>query len=281
MPARETPRKEAPKKSQSGGWLRDYLRQSSRPLPSLTLVLPLLLLYEGGVVLLGAQAVRNGADVWLRQLLDLSGFGQYFLLPALTIGLLVAWHHLTGDRWRVSAAVVYVMFAECAVLGLLLVGAGRVQGAVAQAIAEGHLAAEAPRAATIALADGAPAVGRLVGFMGAGVYEEMLFRLMLLPPIAACVWRLGAGRGPDRGGGRADEPGFLRRALPGTARRNVRRLQLRVSFSGRRVFRDAVRVSRIRNRRRHARTVRRLRQFRLTPCPRCGGEADSEPQPRC
>lgn len=193
MPARETPRKEALKKSQSGGWLRDYLRQSSRQLPSLTLVLPLLLLYEGGVVLLGAQAVRNGADVWLRQLLDLSGFGQYFLLPALTIGLLVAWHHLTGDRWRVSAAVVYLMFAECAVLGLLLVGAGRVQGAVAQAIAEGRLAAEAPRAATIALADGAPAVGRLVGFMGAGVYEEMLFRLMLLPPTAACVWRLGAG----------------------------------------------------------------------------------------
>jgi hypothetical protein len=195
MAQREPSGPESPRKTRTSGPLRAYLRQSSRPLPSLAFVLPLLVIYEAGILLLGPQAVRNGADVWLRGLLDWSGFGQYFLLPVLTIGLLLAWHHVTRDRWRVSAAVVYVMFAECAVLGIALVGIGRVQAAVAQALVAPHVASEVQRAALALPPGAAPAVGRMVGYLGAGVYEEMLFRLLLLPPIAACAWRLGAQRG--------------------------------------------------------------------------------------
>lgn len=175
--------------------MRAYLRQSSRPLPSLAFILPLLVIYEAGVIMLGPQAVRNGADVWLRHLLDMSGFGQYFLLPALTVGLLLGWHHITHDRWRVSAAVVYVMFAECAVMGLALVGVGRVQAMVAHALTDTPAVNEAQRATLAISAHAAPIVGRIVGYMGAGVYEEMLFRLLLLPPVAAIAWRLGAQRG--------------------------------------------------------------------------------------
>ena len=40
--------------------LERYLRESRRPLASLAFVVPLLVLYEGGVVILGEQAVRNG-----------------------------------------------------------------------------------------------------------------------------------------------------------------------------------------------------------------------------
>jgi hypothetical protein len=195
MPSTEAPRKESPRKSKSSGPLRRYLRESGRPLVSLAFVLPLLLLYEGGVLVLGPQAIRNGADVWLRQFLDWSGFGQYFLLPILTIGLLLAWHHLTRDRWHVSAAVVYVMFAECAVLALVLVGLGRTQAWLAQTFVHPTLPDEVGRAALALPMGAAPIVGRLVGYMGAGVYEEMLFRLMLLPPVSACAWKLGAARG--------------------------------------------------------------------------------------
>ncbi len=114
-----------------------YWRQSRRPLVSLAFVVPLLVLYEGGVLVLGAQAVRNGADVWLRQFLDALGFSQYFLLPALTVGLLLAWHHVAHERWQVSAGVLYVMFAECAVLGLALVFLARIEGLVAASIVGG------------------------------------------------------------------------------------------------------------------------------------------------
>ena len=174
----------------------EYWRQSRRPLAALAFVLPLLALYEGGLVLLGAQAVRNGADVWLRQVLDLLGFGQYFLLPALTIGLLVAWHHLTQERWQLSATVVYVMFAECAVLGLALVGVGRLQGMLVQETLGGwHSPDLAPAVMSGVAAASGPLIGRVLGFVGAGVYEETLFRMLLLPPVAVAAARLGARRG--------------------------------------------------------------------------------------
>src|SRR3712207_2961655 len=76
-----------------------YWWASRRPLSSLVFVLPLLVVYELGVLALGPSAIRNGADVWLRQLLDLVGLPHYFLLPALTVGLLLVWQHLNRDPW--------------------------------------------------------------------------------------------------------------------------------------------------------------------------------------
>ena len=168
-----------------------YWRQSRRPLASLAFVVPLLLLYEGGVLVLGPQAVRNGADVWLRQFFEAIGFSQYFLLPAVTIGLLLAWHHVTRDRWRLSAGVLYVMFAECAVLGLVLLALARVEGLIAH---QALNVADDP--ATLAMpwmtAGRAAFLGRMLAFVGAGIYEEMLFRLVLFPPVAVIARTLGA-----------------------------------------------------------------------------------------
>ena len=191
MPAKQSSTPVACQRSVVGYW-----RQSRRPLTALAFVLPLLVLYEAGVVLLGRQAVRNGADVWLRQVLDLFGFGQYFLLPALTVGLLLAWHHITHERWQLTSSVLAVMFAECAVLGVVLLGLGRLQGMIVQ----GTL--DLPRAVDDVsmtmpwvMASRAALAGRVLGFVGAGVYEEMLFRLLLLPPVSVCAERLGARRG--------------------------------------------------------------------------------------
>ena len=86
-----------------------YLHESSRPLASLFFVAPLLVAYEGGVVVLGGSAIRNGVDVWLRSGLDQIGFGQYFLLPMLTCGILLAWHHVRKEAWRVEWGVCYGM----------------------------------------------------------------------------------------------------------------------------------------------------------------------------
>jgi hypothetical protein len=174
--------KSTPAAGASGGAASRYWRQSRRPLASLAFVVPLLFLYEGGVVLLGAQAVRNGADVWLRQFLDLIGFTQYFLLPTLTVGLLLAWHHLARDRWQLSAGVLYVMFAECAVLGLVLLCLARVEGLIADA-ALGGGDAEQGLAMSLSLGGRGAFLGRMLGYLGAGVYEEMLFRLLLFPPV--------------------------------------------------------------------------------------------------
>jgi len=154
-----------------------YWSISRRPLTSLVFALPLVLAYEGGVLLLGRGSPRNGADVWLRTLLDHLGFGQYFLLPVLTVLGLLAWHHVEHDRWRFSPAVLVGMAGESVLWAAVLLGIARLQDRfwpLAAGAAEGVLA-------------------RLVAFCGAGLYEEVLFRLLLLPAVAWCAARLGAG----------------------------------------------------------------------------------------
>ena len=96
-----------------------YWRESTKPLASLVFVAPLLLAYEIGVLWLGGDAVRNGADQWLRQLLQLGGLGR-LLLPLLTCGILLAWHHLRHERWRLEPFVCSGMCLESIALGLLL-----------------------------------------------------------------------------------------------------------------------------------------------------------------
>ncbi|HZZ28640.1 MAG TPA: CPBP family intramembrane glutamic endopeptidase [Pirellulales bacterium] len=159
----------------------DYWQQSRRPLTSLAFVTPLLLIYELGVAWLGPQAMRNGADVWLRQLLDLLGFSQYFLLPLLTLSLLAGWHHVTRQSWHVSSSVLYAKLAECALLAIALVVVARIQANL-----QAFVTREAPPAMLHASLGTslASAFRRFVSFLGAGIYEELLFRLMMMPLLA-------------------------------------------------------------------------------------------------
>lgn len=163
--------------AQQGG-ADGYWSLSRTPLTSLVFALPLVLAYEGGVLVLGRGTPRNGADVWLRQLLDSIGLGPYFLLPALTIVGLLAWHHVEHDRWRFSPGVLAAMLVECLLWAAALMGVARLQERfwplAAGAAGEGVFA-------------------RLIGFCGAGLYEEVLFRLLLLPFLAWAFARLGAG----------------------------------------------------------------------------------------
>lgn len=157
-----------------------YWTLSSTPLASLAFTLPLVLAYEGGVLLLGRGSPRNGADVWLRQALDGLGFGQYFLLPVLTVVGLLAWHHVRHDPWKFKPAVLVGMCVECVILALLLVGLARLQS----------------RSWPLDFEAGAAALGnRFVGYCGAGLYEEVLFRLLMLPAVALVCERLGATAG--------------------------------------------------------------------------------------
>jgi hypothetical protein len=161
-----------------------YFALSRTPLTSLVFALPLVLAYEGGVLLLGRGSPRNGADVWLRQLLDAVGFGSYFLLPALTVLGLLAWHHMEHDRWRFSPGVLLGMAVESGLWAVVLVGLARMQERLW------------PLVVTAAVPDAWNGVfARVVGYCGAGLYEEVLFRLLLLPAVAWLLRRLGAGPG--------------------------------------------------------------------------------------
>ncbi len=154
-----------------------YWEATARPLMSLVFVLPMLGIYEAGVLLLGPVAIRNGVDVWLRQFLELMGLGQYFLLPVLTISVLLAWHHLRHYPWQVYPRLLPLMLIESVVLGVLLLGLAHVQAAV--------MKLQIVTASTGADVD--MTTRQVVAYFGAGIYEELLFRLMLIPALIAFI----------------------------------------------------------------------------------------------
>jgi hypothetical protein len=162
--------------AQSGYW-----EESARPLAGLVFVAPLLLTYEAGVLWLGPDAIRNAADVWLRSLLDGLGFTQYFLLPGITCGLLLAWHYLARQPWRLNGSVLYGMAFESLAFGFLLVLVAGWQG---------RLFASLLPACAADVAEGEPSLAAVViAYLGAGIYEEVLFRLLLLSTAAGvCRW---------------------------------------------------------------------------------------------
>ncbi len=147
---------------------QDYWSQSRRPLASLLFAAPLLVIYETGVICLGSNAPRNGADAWLRQALDLLGFNVYFLLPVLTVGILLGWHHVLRQPWHVSRIVLYGMACECLGLAAALWLFWSLYRFLLQAVAH-----------TVGLSI-AGFLGTISCYLGAGIYEELLFRLILL-----------------------------------------------------------------------------------------------------
>ncbi len=161
-------------------WAGNYWAQSRRPLASLLFILPFLAVYELGVLSLGPTAVRNGVDVWLRQLLDWTGFGQYFLLPLLSVGILLVWQYTSRQPWRVSRGVLCGMAVESLLLAICLRGILHMQDVLTQTFSPEVVAAAAS-------GNLSSIFGNLVMFLGAGIYEELLFRLIFL---TATIWAL-------------------------------------------------------------------------------------------
>jgi membrane protease YdiL (CAAX protease family) len=146
-----------------------YWVESRRPLASLVFIAPLLIVYEIGVLLLGVQ---NGADVFMRRLLDGLGFGQHFLLPVLTTCILLGWHYLAREPWQLSGGILSGMAVESFLLGIVLRVVLLVQNTLV----------------TLSIGE---RLKDTVGFLGAGIYEELLFRLILLSLVAVALRRMG------------------------------------------------------------------------------------------
>jgi hypothetical protein len=154
---------------------RSYWHLSRAPRYSLLLALPLVLAYEGLAVALTdpeGRAIRNAADVVLKQLfIGLVGPEGPVLLWAclLGVGIWLAARDARrqGDRLRIS--VFAAMMAEAALLAVVV---GAVVGALTATLLR-----------PLALAVPATALDwptRLLVSLGAGLYEELLFRVLLV-----------------------------------------------------------------------------------------------------
>lgn len=165
-----------------------YWELSRRPLTSLVFVSPILLAYELGVLTLGPGALRNAADVWSRQFLNSLGFGQYFLLPVLVCGVLLGWHHVRRDPWSVRPRVLGIMWLEALALGLVLLAVAQLLGRVLSPLDDMH------ELRLLAGTNSRSTWSKLIGYLGAGFYEELLFRLVLLSLLMSCAKQAGLNR---------------------------------------------------------------------------------------
>ena len=157
----------------------DYLRWSQTPAAGLLFLLPWLGLYELAI-LTGSDPLelRNPAEPWLQVALRQAGGHYPWLLPVVVAGSLLIWHGVVryrqGPAVRVDSrgTLLAGMLSESAFLAALLVFAGQFVHAVAS---EGIVMslAETPRG------PGAWAAACL----GAGIYEEVLFRLWAIPAV--------------------------------------------------------------------------------------------------
>jgi hypothetical protein len=146
----------------------------------LILVAPLLIVYEMSCLILGegsSGSFRTGADSWLRSGLMNLGWSSPWILPLSMVIILVGWQLVRGQRWSVPISTLGAMILESLVLAVALVGVSRLID-----LAGGYL--DSP-IATMALNEpgGPAAFPTFVGFLGAGIYEEFLFRLILVPAI--------------------------------------------------------------------------------------------------
>ena len=181
-----------------------YWQASRAPRYSLLFALPLLVFYQTLAVLLahGPRPVRNGADVILQGLFTaVAGtWGPLlFMVCLIGAGLWLVGRDLHAHGSRLRAAVFAGMVGESVLLALLF---GLVVGSVTSGVL-GSL-----QALTLSVARDLDWWTRLMVSLGAGIYEELLFRVLIVGVLAWLARRV-LGWGPVAAGVFATVTGAL------------------------------------------------------------------------
>ncbi len=152
---------------------RNYWNQSRSPLYSFIFTLPLFLIYELGILLVSSEDVpnlRNGADVLMRQvlgtfgILGVYGFGIIFMLGFIVVFL------LQKQNWAITnirSKYLLIMFGESLIWGAGLFLILRNSQAL------------------LMFSNGKTLIQQLILAVGAGIYEEFVFRALLITGLAA------------------------------------------------------------------------------------------------
>ena len=149
--------------------MSNYWRYSRSAYYSAVAALPLLVIYEILIVLSQSRywGIRNAADVWIRTFLmafDLQAQHLTFVLIGISLALIpIAKSRARGIKLKANYFA--LMFAECLAFSLVL-------GVVLQSILRlGGLSSGGP---------GSGLLQNLALSVGAGLFEEIIFRVILL-----------------------------------------------------------------------------------------------------
>ena len=152
--------------------MSQYLTVSKSPLYSFIFTLPLFLLYEVGIFLISSRDIdqlRNGADVLMRQVLESFGiYGMYGFGGTFLIGFLIAFIRQKKNlrTSEIKSRFLLIMFFESISWATLLV----------------IMMIKIPTFLSISNED--HLIQQVVLAIGAGIYEEFVFRVLLISGLA-------------------------------------------------------------------------------------------------
>ncbi|MBI5763678.1 MAG: CPBP family intramembrane metalloprotease [Planctomycetes bacterium] len=152
-----------------------YWDITHRPLQCLVFLLPMIFAYEVGMILIHGRLPENewptlAAQQILKWFFSLFGATGYFLPGAALIAVLLAWHLASRQPWKFSGQSLIGMAGESIALAIPLL----------------FLNHWLPALRSMAPLQGAAPVGltgqvdNLLLSVGAGLYEELVFRLIVI-----------------------------------------------------------------------------------------------------
>jgi len=186
-----------------------YLERTSRPIYAIVFLLPFIVFYELGVIfsdtdVLNQSPVLVAAFVWLQNFLEHLGFGSklVWVAPPLAVVLILTGLQLASrKRWRFWFGDIWPMAIECILLAVPLIVLTLFLNSLPQPQGEAkrfdnssiRTQAEAmPSYSSVTNRDSVTAEAEsggvkraswrasIVAGIGAGIYEELVFRLILI-----------------------------------------------------------------------------------------------------
>ncbi|MHC4131022.1 MAG: CPBP family intramembrane glutamic endopeptidase [Planctomycetota bacterium] len=184
-----------------------YLERTSRPVYALVFLLPFIVFYELGTILINTDVLNETqtrvlAFVWLQRFLEYIGFGGKFAWAAPPVAVVII---LTGlqlaskKRWLFRAKDLVPMTIECMLLAVPLIVFSLLfntsmtgdsynpnssvmgteqRGVVYCSASESTASFESEQ--PVDISQGKLLLANIVTGIGAGIYEELVFRLLLI-----------------------------------------------------------------------------------------------------
>lgn len=147
----------------AGRWLSGYFQRSELPLYALVFLLPAMILFEIGISFHPADPIAfHILQLFFNQL---GATGRF--IPLLSIvAILLTWHIARKDPWKIDMETLWGMLVESVLLALPLLALGI-------AVARWHI--HIPLQAHFHISS-----DNVILSVGAGIYEEFVFRLALM-----------------------------------------------------------------------------------------------------
>ncbi|MHC4570607.1 MAG: CPBP family intramembrane glutamic endopeptidase [Planctomycetota bacterium] len=185
-----------------------YFERTSRPIYAIVFLLPFIVFYELGTIFINTNLLRHYwqgrvvAFSWLQEFLLHIGFGSKFAwvaTPLAVVVILMGLQVTSRKRWRFWLGDILPMAFECIllavpliVLSMFLSSSGQRQNDIDQ-FANNTIQAKAVLSCSSVTNNSSPAMegssgdGKWQGLLanvvtgiGAGIYEELIFRLILI-----------------------------------------------------------------------------------------------------